>query len=422
MNTHGNDTRLVRRTAQLKTGQIQTEHPVGIDSTKLYGFGERINPRRSFLFVSRVLGRHVPVKPCVARQAFSTLADQLPADLVGPVLVTSMAETAVGLGAGVHDAYIRRTQRSDVLNVSSTRAHRPQQVFCNFSEDHSHASGHTVYLPALEKDRLLLASSRTLVMVDDETSSGNTFRSLGKALSNAGLHNFERVFALTLTDWSSDPIMLASGNSPSGMLEAERISLLSGNYSWTALPDASVMTLPDPDVPSSLALAPLHRDGDARVGNSSLTANSIPENLLDFMKNRTEDEKPVLVLGTGEHVWEPFLLAESLGRQDIDVRFGATTRSPIVTGHDIRCAYTFRDHEGLGINNYLYNVNPECYSTIVVCIDTSVEAVDWRLISALKAGILFDREFIEYEKLIAVHEARDSASLTLVKSAQGGDI
>ena len=206
------------------------------------------------------------------------------------------------------------------------------------------------------------------------------------------------------------------------MLKAERISLLPGNYSWTALPDASVMTLPDPDVPSSLALSPVHRDGDARVGNSSLTTNSVPENLLDFIKNRREDEKPVLVLGTGEHVWEPFLLAESLERQNIDVRFSATTRSPIVTGHEIRCAYTFMDHEGLGINNYLYNVNPECYSAIVVCIDTSVEAVDWRLISALKAGILFDREFIEYEKLIAVHEARDSASLTLVKSAQGGDI
>ena len=419
MDTPRQNTQLVRRTARLSTGHIQTEHADTYESDALYGFGERINPRRSFVFVSRVLGRHVPVKPCLARRAFSALADQLPADLVGPVLVTSMAETAVGLGAGVHDAYIRRTARHDVLNFSSTRTARPQSLFGNFSEAHSHASGHTLYEPALESDKELLLSSRTLVMVDDETSSGNTFRSLGKALNSAGLNHFERVFALTLTDWSSDAIMINSRFSDSGMLEVERMSLLCGSYTWTAIADAPVMTLPDPDVPSSLAMAPVYRTGDARVGNSGLTDFCIPDCLLHFIDSNAADARPVLILGSGEHVWEPFLLAEMLERQGIDVKFSASTRSPILIGHDIRCAFAFSDHEGLGIRNYLYNVNPDDYSTIVMCVDTAVDALDKRLLAALAANVFFNGQFIEYDRLGITHEEELAGRLMLEKINEG---
>ncbi|MFK7992645.1 MAG: phosphoribosyltransferase domain-containing protein [Granulosicoccus sp.] len=391
----------VRRTATLSTGQIVTEHPAGSDGEALYGFGERINPRRSFVFVSRVLGRHVPVSPRMARQAMSRLADNLADDLNGPILITGMAETAVGLGAGVHDAYLQRTQRDDVLNISSTRTLRPQSIFGRFSEDHSHASGHTVYMPALARDQSLLMASRTLIMVDDETSSGNTFRSLATTLIQAGLHRIERIIALTLTDWSSEVITVPSTMAASGHLVAERFSLLSGRFSWTPDPEAIPMVLPDPDVPSSLASAPVHRDGDARIGNSIHTTVYVPEALRQHIEQNGSDHRPVLVLGTGEHVWEPFLLAEAIEKTGVNVRFSATTRSPIITNHDIHCAYSFRDHEELGISNYLYNVNPLDYSSIVICVDTAVENIDASLVLALKAHVLFDNDFFDHQSVTA---------------------
>ncbi|MFK7857778.1 MAG: phosphoribosyltransferase domain-containing protein [Granulosicoccus sp.] len=404
---------MVRRTATLSTGQIETEHHSGTQHDGLYGFGERINPRRSFVFVSRVLGRHIPVRPTVARQAFTSLADQLPADLQGPILMTSMAETAVGLGAGVHDAYLQRTQRHDVLNFSSTRTARPQAIFGRFSEDHSHASGHTLYVPALEHDQALLSASRTLVMVDDETSSGNTFRSLGATLNAAGLNRFERVITLTLTDWSSETITVASTAVASGQLEAERFSLLAGRYTWTADPDAAPMTLPDPDVPSSLACIPVHRAGDARIGNSTRTRITVPDALLECLEHYASDKRPVLILGTGEHVWEPFLLAEAIEQAGHGVKFSSTTRSPILTHHDIASAYSFRDHESLGITNYLYNVNPVDYSMIVICVDTRVDNIDMSLVLALEAHLVFDNHFIEHQSLIANARSLKPATLKL---------
>ena len=47
----------------------------------LLGFAERINPKRAFLFVSKVLGRHIPVSPQVMRHAFTDLAQLIPSIL-----------------------------------------------------------------------------------------------------------------------------------------------------------------------------------------------------------------------------------------------------------------------------------------------------------------------------------------------------
>jgi len=47
----------------------------------LLGFAQRINPKRAFLFVSKVLGRHIPVSPSIMRGAFTDLANLVPDNL-----------------------------------------------------------------------------------------------------------------------------------------------------------------------------------------------------------------------------------------------------------------------------------------------------------------------------------------------------
>lgn len=89
--------------ASLMRGVLEVDvHLSSVSPESLFGFAERRNPKRAFLFVSRVLGKHIPVKPSVMEFTYESLAAKIPADLPGPVLVIGMAETAVGLGAGVH--------------------------------------------------------------------------------------------------------------------------------------------------------------------------------------------------------------------------------------------------------------------------------------------------------------------------------
>jgi NADH:ubiquinone oxidoreductase subunit B-like Fe-S oxidoreductase len=61
----------------LSCGRIEvssevTDYPL----TDLFDIAERRNPKRAFLFVSKVLGRHIPVSPQVMRNVYTQLAEQ----------------------------------------------------------------------------------------------------------------------------------------------------------------------------------------------------------------------------------------------------------------------------------------------------------------------------------------------------------
>ena len=60
----------------LKTGILSLEENKKLDS--LIGFGSRINKKRGFLFVSKVLGKHLPVKPFVMKNIYKELAKLIP--------------------------------------------------------------------------------------------------------------------------------------------------------------------------------------------------------------------------------------------------------------------------------------------------------------------------------------------------------
>ena len=69
----------------------------------LLGVAERINPKRSFLFVSKVIGRYVPTSLTEMLRVSTLLGEQVPTNLlVGNISVLSLSETALGLGALVH--------------------------------------------------------------------------------------------------------------------------------------------------------------------------------------------------------------------------------------------------------------------------------------------------------------------------------
>lgn len=341
----------------------------------LFGFAERRNPKRAFLFVSKVLGRHIPVAPSVMQASFESLAKKIPSDLPGPVLFIGMAETAVGLGAGVHRVYSKG--RDDTLYWVSTRHPVGTELFARFEEEHSHASAHLLHMPIDPEQRELLMSARSVVLVDDEASTGNTFINLLSALQEAGLSQVERVVTVTLTDWSEGAVARRIGS------HAESVSLMSGSFQFDEDPDA-----PMPDMPEVGTVAagewPLVPSTDwGRLGVTHHMDTLAP----DF---RAAPGERILVVGTSEYVWRPFLLAERLEKQGAQVHFGSTTRSPIALGHAIGHALSFSDNYGLGIPNFIYNVAPGQYDRVIICCETPVQSVDPRLVETLQAEVISD--------------------------------
>ncbi|WP_445769187.1 phosphoribosyltransferase domain-containing protein [Rheinheimera sp.] len=340
----------------------------------LFGFAERRNPKRAFLFVSKVLGRHIPVRPSVMQKAYSMLAAKIPADIPGPVLLIGMAETAVGLGAGIHRAY--QKLRDDSLYIVSTRHQLDKPIFCTFEEDHSHATSHLIYLPEDSEALYRLKHAKSVVLIDDEASTGNTFINLMGALESSGL-NVEQIVTVTLTDWSNGAVR-AGLSKP-----VTSVSLLEGAYSFLENKDAPFPQMPRVNsVSKGLWPIDVQRDwGRFGVINHSDTL------MLDIEPIAGEK---VLVVGTNEFVFRPFLLAERLEKAGVEVYFSSTTRSPIAIAHSIKSALVFRDNYGMGIPNFLYNVLDKDFDRIIICTETVRDSIDKNLISVLNAEVLCD--------------------------------
>ena len=103
-------------------------------------------------------------------------------------------------------------------------------------------------MPEAIEDRVLFKTARSVVLVDDEVSTGGTLMNLIKALSgfNACL---ERSLCLTLTDWrGAERAKAASG---SMLIPSSWMSLLDGEYRFypriTKPPAAACLEISHPE-------------------------------------------------------------------------------------------------------------------------------------------------------------------------------
>lgn len=345
-------------TIQLNVNQVQ-----GWALDDLLDIAQRRNPKRSFLFVSKVLGRHIPQKPHIIRKAFTDLADQIPSELSQPVLIIGMAETAVGLAAGVHQAYSTRATAPSLF-MTTTRHPLDKAILCEFEEEHSHATKHFIHIPTDLSLKNQLYATKTLVMVDDEATTGKTFYNLYQALKQAGLSQIETIITVTLTDWSNGEIL-------NKIPEIKHnISLLHGQWQWQANETSPALELPT-IATSHQDLQPLNQYRDC-WGRAGLT-HSTPS-LLKARSARKNER--ILVLGSSEYVWLPFLLAEQLEQDGAVVYFGSISRSPIAIGHAIKCAMSLTDNYGVDVPLFIYNVDPAAYDRVILCSETPLQAWD----------------------------------------------
>lgn len=330
---------------------------------RLCGFAARRNPRRGFLVVSKVLGRHLPARPSEMRASARDLAALIPADLAGPVLFLGFAETAVCLGQTVFREWRALTGREDATFIHSTRQRIDAAELCRFEEPHSHASTHIVYRPAPPG----FTPPRSLVLVDDEVSTGTMVAQAAAALVECW-PGVERIVAASLTDWSGGA-WLARLPRP-----VESVALLQGSLAWTPDP-ASVVE--EAASTGSLGRLPAHRNR----GRLGWRGEAID------MPDMPRPSGPLRVVGTGEFTFPPFLLAERLEAKGFDVVVQATSRSPARLGGAIGHAFAFEDNYDTGVPNFLYNAADDGRTTWI-CHETSLGSVDSHLVDALGARLI----------------------------------
>lgn len=305
-------------------------------------FAARRNPRRRFLFVSRILGRHIPTRPSALCAAAAALARKLTAP-PAPCLFIGMAETATTLGQAVWREWLRQGGRES-LYLDTTRRPTGGEVAFSFSEDHSHAPIHLVHRPSPADDRhRIFERAASLIIVDDEATTGRTAAALAHAYAK-WRGSQPAVTLLTLVRWKN-------GDFPA----FDCHSLIEGVFQFTPASSA-------PEQPSceQVGASPVPAPRGSRHGIVSPQSSVWP----------SEATARVLVIGAGEFGFVPFLLAEQIEGAGGDAFVQATTRSPVLEGGAIGHVRSFPALDGSGNTEFLYNVpDDHSYDRIILCCE-----------------------------------------------------
>ncbi|WP_108308056.1 phosphoribosyltransferase domain-containing protein [Metalysinibacillus jejuensis] len=365
---------------------------------ELYQLALRINKKRSFLFVSTVLGKHLPLRPQLPliasallavilfeettgeahpakevlaqaihtkkeediQRAYATAAS-LQVD-IGEALVIGFAETATALGHGVYDCLV------GTHYVHSTREQVDQPITLYFEEEHSHATDQRCYADAA------LFTGDTIILVDDEITTGQTVINIITSLRERFSH--KRYIILSLLDWRTP----AHCERASKFAEAQGIELF-----FYSLVKGTVQTTGSLELPYQ---ASAEGDNDAyTLINVPATAKhkgylqhsgrfGTNQSLVTYCKEVAAILTPLrtgrsAVIGTGEFMYVPMKIASYMGE---DVWYHATTRSPIYVYDAPHYPIVKRFTIAGEIEHYIYNV--ESYDDIFIIVEKQLTTAE----------------------------------------------
>lgn len=398
---------------QLSVDIELTGNPYLLPLDRLFQMAARINKKRSFLFVSTVLGKHIPVDPSLALLTGQALAarymevveaqthperDQILAGLMGgqvkkseyrhslaePALFIGFAETATALGHAVFEnfknAAFFHTTREQVSGLES---------IINFEEEHSHATSHRCYV-----DEKLFDNTRPIVLVDDEVTTGKTALNIIESIQE----KFPRgeYTVVSILDWRSEEDQKRFRDTEKRLgITIHEVSLVTGLITANGDPvaesksrseslssrDAEVTQIvisPEEGDLTSCASEQLSSPYVTHTGRFGLTDAEQLEADIYCLKAaaRLRDArkgKRTLCLGTGEFMYIPMKTASYMGD---GIFYQSTTRSPIhpVSREDyaVKSAFPFSNPEDGETANFFYNVTEGQYDEVFVFFERSV--------------------------------------------------
>jgi len=400
------------------------ENKLDIVPDSMFAVAARNNPKRSFLFASKIIGKYLPVRPetplivgellahVYYEHKYGKSTTHIP-NLLGklaesrcqrvehtsyklklpdPTIFVGFAETATALGHSVHTTFEDNSQYIHTTREVISGA----SCLLGFEEEHSHATSHMLY----PLDTEMFNNANHIVFVEDEITTGNTLMNVMRVLqSKYPRCNYS---VLTLLDWrsSADKEKCIQFAQEMG-ISLNIISLISGDISVKG--KSPVVT--DRDNINNLVVDDskvhyYHVESEgmkgkcmqqnacgeylyetARFGIGS-EDNWIAESTADIVAKEIaphlDQSSKILCLGTGEFMHLPLLISQRIKG---DVVYMSTARSPmhIDTGksdYPIRAKYAFPSPSDPGVTHHIYNVEPHMYDEAVIVVERGLENQD----------------------------------------------
>lgn len=368
-----------------------TDNPFNLDIDNLFQLATRNNKKRRFLLISKILGKHLPIKPSKVLEYSRLLTDEFEkrhGKEDEDCLVIGFAETATAMGQIVFDGIknaklLCNTTREVIGDIPYT---------IKFEEEHSHATSHYLYLgknPNVER----------VVLVDDELSTGKTVSNIIKQLKE--ILSVKKFTVITYLDFRNDENQeLMKLSMEEDGIELDVISLVKGEIG---------NVYEDIDVINNLVKNEISEDNlNRQVDESKINRIQLDDNFFEHLElsklkegeiskvsywrgsGRFSIEKSyhqqslrkienisnelqgyvkgkTLILGWEELMYFPMMVASSLGG---DIYFKSVTRSPIIPeksqGYPIKSRLILDSIYNEEVKNYIYNLEEENYETIII--------------------------------------------------------
>lgn len=332
------------------------------------------NAKRGYILIDPLQAKHLPVSPTAALQMMHSLGQLLRDAVPDAGCIIGFAETATAISGAAALAF-----PDDTLFLHTTRefpADRPRML--RFFEEHSHAVNQQ-----LDCSRLCNADAGSIILLDDELTTGKTMRNMITAMQ-------EKLPAMRRSGFHIGSVL----NRIPADIRAEFAEMGIG---FTALcephgrdfeDEAAQFTVRAPQ-PVSVEMRRAYRTvtvsgsrlAETRTGLTvrQLTdeMNRMTRSALAELGDEPGSDSRILVLGTEECMLPAMMLGAAIEQQTKHtVRCHATTRSPIgvsdAADYPIREGWQIASFYENSRVNYLYN--PDQYDLVIVVTDSRNDA------------------------------------------------
>lgn len=348
-------------------------NPLNLDINDYLEVALRNNPKRRFLFVSKTLGKHMPVAPEKVDELGKTLAYAYKEKNKNYInerhMVIGFAETATCLAHSFFN-YVESAE----FFIHTTREEVKGAEKLEFLEEHSHATEQNLYIDNLNDVNNL----DSIILVDDEITTAKTCINMIKQMQK--VYKVKKYVIASILNWiDEERYNEIQINAEEMGCEIRFVYLFNGSFNFK--------------MDENISLEDKIETIESHIGNGEIEINNIK---LDFSKyighkkyltytgrfgvNREEQcellniikhegsklkpkysEDEILALGIEEFMYIPMMLSKIINGK---VYYHSITRSPIiprnVEGYPIRKKYKLESFYNEN-TNFIYNLEAHNY-------------------------------------------------------------
>lgn len=329
------------------------------------------NPKREFLLLNRLQGKHVPSKPSETMEMFQDLSETIINNLEDfeEYVSIGFAETATAIGM-----YIGQALKIPTMQTTRETIENVEYLF--FSEEHSHAKEQKIIKNDL--DLLLENNIKGILFIEDELTTGNTILNGIKIIkATYPEYNIKFAVASIINCMENEHLEKFKESNVNCFYcsKYEAKNYISSIKDLVPKEDEKIIYI-NKEETHNYYVEKFKEGINIRRSNLYEDIHEVTE---EFLEQNLDEihifQEDVLVLGTEEFMYMGLMFGYVLEKMGNKVHFHATTRSPMLPSDNknyvIEKRYKLRSVYENERTTFIYNLRK--YDKIFIVTDSEIE-------------------------------------------------